>query len=223
MANLFICYYRVSTQKQGHSGLGLSAQKRLCKSFAESHGYTILNEYTETETGKGADALERRLRLASAINEARSLNCQVLVAKLDRLSRDVAFISGLMAQKVPFVVAEYGLNVDPFLLHIYAAVAEKERRLISDRTRAALDEKKRQGFKLGNTKNLQQAQRLGRINQAREARRFAHELNALLDDLRGAGIRTLSGLADALNTRGVKTRRDGRWHPSTVKNILSIV
>src|SRR4051812_14709185 len=132
-----IAYYRVSTQRQGRSGLGLEAQRTAVARFVDAEGITIAGEFTEVETGKGADALERRPQLASALATARQQRCPVLVAKLDRLSRDVAFVAGLMAQRVPFIIAELGADADPFMLHLYAALAEKERRQISERTRAA--------------------------------------------------------------------------------------
>ncbi|WP_319944200.1 recombinase family protein [Mesorhizobium sp. AR10] len=99
---------------------------------------SILHAFTEVETGKGADALDRRPQLTAALALARQARCPVVVAKLDRLSRDVAFIAGLMVQRVPFIVAELGADGDPFMLHFYAALAEKERRLIPERTKAAL-------------------------------------------------------------------------------------
>src|SRR5215213_2863202 len=133
-----IVYIRVSTARQGRSGLGLEAQQAAIQRFCETEGFEIVREHIEVETGKGADALDRRPQLAAALAEARRHRCPVLVAKLDRLSRDVAFIAGLTAQRVPFVVAELGPDADPFMLHIYAALAEKERRLISARTKAAL-------------------------------------------------------------------------------------
>src|SRR5689334_7084056 len=142
-------YYRVSTARQGASGLGLEAQREACRQFAKAHGYTVAEEFVEVETGKGADALERRPQLSAALTTARKAKCPVLVAKLDRLSRDVHFISGLMANRVPFIVAELGPEVDPFMLHIYAALFEKERRLISQRTKAALAAAKARGRKLG--------------------------------------------------------------------------
>jgi hypothetical protein len=108
------------------------------RALAEAEGVPIFASFTEVETGKGSDALERRPQLRAALEEARSRRAAVCVAKLDRLSRDVHFISGLMAQRVPFIVAELGTDTDPFLLHLYAALAEKERSLISERTRAAL-------------------------------------------------------------------------------------
>ncbi len=124
------------------------------EAVAEAEGMTLLPEHVEVETGKGSDALDRRPQLAAALAAARSAKCPVLVAKLDRLSRDVAFISGLMAQRVPFIVAELGADADPFMLHLYAALAEKERRLIAERTRAALAVKKAAGARLGNRSNL---------------------------------------------------------------------
>src|SRR5437763_10496436 len=131
-----VAYYRVSTARQGKSGLGIEAQKAAVQRFAEAEGIEVLSEHVEVETGKGADALERRPELSAALVQARKAKCPVLVAKLDRLSRDVHFISGLMAHRVPFIVAELGSDADPFMLHLYAALAEKERRLISERTRA---------------------------------------------------------------------------------------
>ncbi|SFV19259.1 recombinase family protein [Bradyrhizobium arachidis] len=127
MTKQIISYIRVSRESQGRSGLGLEAQRAANERFAAAEGYEIVAEYLEVETAKGFDALERRPQLAAALKQAKKLKCAVLVAKLDRLSRDVAFISALMAQRVPFVVAALGPNVDPFMLHIYAAIAEKER------------------------------------------------------------------------------------------------
>src|SRR6478672_1282354 len=144
-----VAYYRVSTAAQGRSGLGLEAQRAAVAAFAKAEGFEVVAEFTEVETGKGADALERRPQLKAALKAAKKLKCEVAVAKLDRLSRDVAFISGLMAQRVPFIVCALGRNVDPFMLHIYAALAEQERRMISRRTKEALAEAKAKGKKLG--------------------------------------------------------------------------
>ena len=144
-----VAYYRVSSQKQGRSGLGLEAQRKAVAAFASAEGFEIIAEYTEIETGKGADALDRRPELKAALKAAKKAKASVAVAKLDRLSRDVAFISGLMAQKVPFIVAALGRNVDSFMLHIYAALAQQEREMISRRTKEALQAAKARGVKLG--------------------------------------------------------------------------
>ena len=162
-----VAYLRVSTQRQQRSGLGIEAQRAAIERFAAAEGLTIISEYVEAETGKGADALDRRPQLAAALAAARAAKCFVLVSKLDRLSRDVAFVAGLMAQRVPFIVAELGRDADPFMLHLFAALAEKERRLISERTRAALQAKKAAGARLGNWTNLEEAGVTGRGAQAR--------------------------------------------------------
>jgi DNA invertase Pin-like site-specific DNA recombinase len=216
-----IAYYRVSTQRQGRSGLGLEAQRTAAARFAESEGITIAGEFTEVETGKGADALDRRPQLAAALATARKEKCPVLVTKLDRLSRDVAFIAGLMAQRVPFIVAELGADADPFMLHLYAALAEKERRQISERTRAALAARKERGTKLGNPRNAGDAAALGRQAQVIGAERFAATVLPIIMSLQKAGVASYRGLAAALNGRGVRTARGGRWQVSNVRNLLA--
>src|ERR1700736_4686026 len=168
-----VAYCRVSTTRQGRSGLGIEAQRAAVQRFAEAEGIEIIAEHVEVETGKGADALDRRPELAAALVRARKAKCPILVAKLDRLSRDVHFISGLMSHRVPFIVAELGADADPFMLHLYAALAEKERALISARTRAALAAKKTQDVKLGNPRNIGQAAAKGREAQHAAADQFA--------------------------------------------------
>ena len=132
------------SQRNGSSALASESKPNGPPSPAspKPRGSPIIGEYVEAETGKGADALDRRPQLAAALAAARTAKCSVVVSKLDRLSRDVAFVSGLMAQRVPFIVAELGRDADPFMLHLYAALAEKERRLISERTKAALAAKR---------------------------------------------------------------------------------
>src|SRR3954462_11018919 len=166
MTTTAIAYIRVSTSRQGKSGLGFEAQQAALAKFAEAEGYNLIQTFKEVETGKGADALERRPQLAAALKVARKNNAPIIVAKLDRLSRDVHFISGLMSHKTPFIVAELGADVDPFMLHIYAALAEKERRVISQRTRDALAAKKAQGVKLGGINARGIADRDGAVQRA---------------------------------------------------------
>jgi DNA invertase Pin-like site-specific DNA recombinase len=214
-----IAYYRVSTQRQGRSGLGIEAQKAAVQRFAEAEGIELIAEHVEVETGKGADALDRRPRLAAALDQARKSKSTILVAKLDRLSRDVHFISGLMAHRVPFIVAELGADVDPFLLHLYSAIAEKERALISQRTRAALAAKKAQGIKLGNPRAAEAAPKAHAAHRA-AADRFATNILPIVREIQSAGRTSLREIAAALNARGVRTARGGLWGSSSVRNVL---
>jgi DNA invertase Pin-like site-specific DNA recombinase len=216
-----ISYIRVSTGKQGKSGLGIEAQREAIARFAVAEGFEIAAEFVEVETGKGADALDRRPQLAAALAKARKAKAPVVVAKLCRLSRDVAFISGLMASRVPFIVAELGADADPFMLHIYAALAEKERVLIADRTRAALAQKKAHGAILGNRTNLPDAQAKGVAVNRQAADAFAANVLPIVRQIQAAGATTSRAIAAALNDRGVRTARGGAWHDSTVRNLLA--
>src|SRR5580700_3056091 len=183
MTSTAVAYYRVSTARQGKSGLGIEAQKAAIQRFAEAEGIEVVGEHVEVETGKGADALERRPELAAALAQARKAKCPVLVAKLDRLSRDVHFISGLMAHKVPFVVAELGADADPFMLHLYAALAEKERALISVRTRDALAAARARGVQLGNPR-LGDVRERGTAATKAAAVRFAANVMPVIREIR---------------------------------------
>ena len=200
-----IPYIRVSTGKQAKSGLGLEAQRAAIARFAEAERLEVMAEFIEVETGKGADALDKRPQLAAALAEAKQHKCPVAVAKLDRLSRDVHFISGLMAQKVPFVVTELGADVDPFLLHLYAALAEKERALISRRTKEALAAKKAQGKQLGNPKLLAAAAERDVL------------MEPVLKELAGLSLRAI---AAELDRRGIKSWSGKPWSAPSVKAAL---
>lgn len=218
-----IAYIRVSTQQQGRSGLGIEAQQAAIARFAEAEGYQLAGEFIEVETGKGADALDRRPQLAAALCAARKAKAPVIVAKLDRLSRDVHFISGLMAQKVSFIVAELGADADPFMLHVYAALAEKERALISERTRLALAAKKAQGALLGNRTNLADARAKAASSNQAAAAAYARNVLPIIQQVKGSGATSLHAIAAALNARGVRTARGGEWHATTVRNLLARV
>jgi DNA invertase Pin-like site-specific DNA recombinase len=219
MSKKLVAYYRVSTQKQARSGLGLEAQQAAVAAFARANGYEIVGQFSEAETGKGADALDRRPELKAALAIARKAGASVCVAKLCRLSRDVHFISGLMAHRVPFIVAELGADVDPFMLHIHAAVAEKERALIANRTRAALGAKKARGETLGNP-HIEQVAVVGRAVVMANAATRAQNILPVVEAIRATGIVTLVGIASALNSRGIATPRGGQWHASSVKNLI---
>jgi DNA invertase Pin-like site-specific DNA recombinase len=215
-----ISYLRVSTDKQGKSGLGIEAQREAVARFIAAEACEVLGEYVEVETGKGADALDRRPQLAAALAAARKTKAAVVVAKLDRLSRDVHFISGLMAQRVPFIVAELGADADPFMLHVYAALAEKERAMISDRTRAALAQKKAQGVVLGNRTNLAAASTKGADANRAAADAFAANVVPVVQQIEASGVKGHRAIAAALNARGVRTARGGEWHATTVRNLM---
>ena len=215
-----IAYLRVSTQRQHRSGLGIDAQRTVIDHFAARESLTVAAEFVEAETGKGTDALDRRPQLAAALAAAKAAKCCVVVAKLDRLSRDVAFVAGLMAQRVPFMVAELGRDADPFMLHLYAALAEKERRLIAERTKAALAAKKAGGARLGNSRNLAHAGSIGRAALINAADEFATDLNPVLRTIRANGAITLASMALELNLRGIKSARGGKWQRSSVRNLL---
>jgi DNA invertase Pin-like site-specific DNA recombinase len=214
-----ISYIRVSTTQQGRSGLGIEAQRQALAQFAKAEGFEVVREFVEVETGKGSDALDRRPQLKAALAAARKLKCRVAVAKLDRLSRDVHFISGLMAHKVPFLVAELGPDVDPFVLHLFAALAEKERTLISTRTRQALTAAKARGVVLGSPK-LHKARESAVDAIKAEADKHAANILPLIREAQKAGATTLRAIAEALNARGIATARGGLWYATSVKNML---
>ena len=196
----------------------MEAQREAIARFAERIGFALVGEETEVETVMGADALERRPKLKSALDLAKKHKCSIIVAKLDRLSRDVHFISGLMTKRVPFIVAELGPEVDPFMLHIYAAVAEKERALISQRTKAALAAAKARGVKLGNPR-LEDARAPRMRANAEEAARQAALALPVIKPLYEQGL-SLRAIARELVARGVPTARGGQWSAVQVSDIL---
>jgi DNA invertase Pin-like site-specific DNA recombinase len=212
-------YVRVSTAKQGHSGLGIEAQKEALERFAATEGFQILRVFVEVESGKGSDALDRRPQLAAALSEARRQRCYVGLAKLDRLSRDVHFISGLMVHRVPFVVAELGADVDPFILHLFAALAQKERAMISSRTKAALAAAKARGVTLGSPE-LPKARKSAVATIKALADQHATNVLPVIREIRRTGATSLHQIADALNARGITTPRGGQWYASSVRNVL---
>jgi DNA invertase Pin-like site-specific DNA recombinase len=198
MSATIIAYYRVSTEGQGRSGLGLDAQRDAVTKFAANEGMEIAGEFVEVETGKGADALEKRPQLSAALRKAKQLGAHIVVSKLDRLSRDVHFISGLMSKRVPFIVTQLGRNVDSFMLHIYAALAEKERAMISERTKVALRAAKGRGVQLGNPN-------VGKMNTEAAAARDAI-LRPILQEMWEMPYRDI---AQELTNRNIPTPRGG--------------
>jgi DNA invertase Pin-like site-specific DNA recombinase len=216
-----IGYVRVSTSAQGRSGLGLEAQRAAIARFAQAEATDVTQVYEEIETGSGADALERRPQLAAALKAARKAKAPVLVAKLDRLSRDVHFISGLMSHRVEFIVCDLGRQSDPFVLHLYAALAEKERGMISARTKAGLAAAKARGTKLGMRAKSKQAAREIRAAGAEANKVKALEQIETIRDRIESALKdgaTLRMAADLLNQRNVASPGGGSWHaPSVLK------
>src|SRR5271165_6862207 len=186
-------YCRVSTKEQGRSGLGLEAQREAINRFCTAERFNVVASFVEVESAKG-DTLDRRPKLQAALKAARKIKdldyrcAPIIVAKLDRLSRDVHFISGLMAERVPFICADLGTDTDPFLLHIYAAFAERERRMISIRTKEGLARAKARGVKLGGANA--QSQR----NQA-AARERAEALRPILLNIIGGRDMSANAIA----------------------------
>ena len=216
-----IGYLRVSTREQGHRRNGLEAQKDAIEQFARAEGCQVVQWYEEQQSGKGfLNALDRRPELAKALDHAKRLKCSVVVSKLDRLSRDVAFISGLMSRGVAFIVTELGPDVDPFILHLYAALSEKERALISQRTREGLQKVKERGVRLGNPTNLREAQIKGMESNRTNANAFAESVLPIIHTFREKGL-SLRKVVKELNERRIPTARGGCWHLKTLQNVLA--
>jgi DNA invertase Pin-like site-specific DNA recombinase len=200
-----IGYIRVSTAKQGRSGLGLEAQEEALRRFAEAEGYSFLQTFKDVESGKD----DHRPALTAALERARKDKAPIIVAKLDRLSRDVHYISGLMKHRVPFIVTELGADTDPFLLHLYAALAEKERKLISERTRAAMKAARRRGVVIGGLRSKG-------LELHAEANKRAEGLRRVFESLSGLSARKA---AEQLNADKVPTPDGGKWHATQVIRI----
>jgi DNA invertase Pin-like site-specific DNA recombinase len=208
----FIAYFRVSTDRQGRSGLGLEAQKEAVRHYLASIDGTLIAEYTEIETGKRSD----RPELQKALTTCRRQKAKLVIARLDRLSRNVSFIATMMDSGVEFVACD-NPHATRLTLHILVAVAEHEREMIAARTRAALQAAKARGVKLGRNG----IERLAPTNRAAAIERAAR-LRPTLIELMGAGVSVRQIMAE-LTSRGVSTPHGGRWHPQTVARIMKRV
>ena len=213
-----VLYRRVSSSEQGKSGLGLEAQASTIARFCEAEGFAVEGSFTDVASGKLS--LDGRPGLAAALAKAARLKCPVVVSKLDRLSRDVAFISGLMAKGVPFIVAELGADTDPFILHLYAALSEKERKLISQRTKDALAPMVGTG-KLGNKTNLEDAQAKGAAGNVAASAAFAARVMPLVGKLKDAGM-SLNAIAKQLTASNMPTMRGGQWTAKAVSRVVAV-
>lgn len=204
MEGRFVAYYRVSTQEQGRSGLGLEAQEQAVRDYLNGGAWELVGQFTEVETGKGSNALAKRPQLLAALALAKKEKARLILAKLDRLARNVHFISGLMETGVDFVAVDMP-TADRFQLHLFAALAEQEARMISQRTKAALKAAKDRGTVLG-----KHAKVLAEKHRA-EAVERALPLAETFAALRAEGL-TMRQMVAVLNERGVPSPAGGAWH-----------
>lgn len=217
-----VAYYRVSTAAQGRSGLGLEAQKEAVESLCTSRGWEITAPpFTEVESGKRAD----RPELLKALHRAKVTGATLVVAKLDRLSRNVAFLAALQDSGAKFIAADMP-EANELTVHIMAAMAQHERKAISRRTTEALQAAKARGQRLGNPNGADALRRAAKGNAASleaikaGAASRAQEMRPVIEDMQAQGITSLERLAKALNEGGFVTARGGKWYASSVKNLL---
>lgn len=213
-----IGYIRVSTDDQGKAGNGLEAQKAAIEKFAADNNYNLIEVVTEVASGKLG--LTERPVLNAAIIKSLKTKATVIVSKLDRLSRHAAFVLNLMDTKAKFIVAELGEAVDSFMLHIYAVVAQKEREMISARTKSALQALKAKGAQLGNRTNIDEARKLAAASNASKADEFAAKMRVSIERMMKAGM-SLRAIAAEFNANGTKTARGGMWTSTTVSNMVA--
>ena len=216
-----VLYFRVSTQRQGKSGLGLDAQREQCHQFLNGGQWEVIGEYVEVESGKRDD----RPQLEKALKLARVHNARLVVAKIDRLSRSVAFISKLMESGVQFVAADMP-EANQLTIHIMAAMAEHERKAISTRVKDSLKQAKLRGVKLGSPKcyltdeDRKIGSKIGAEVRTKNAVAKAWDLMEIVEDIEQFGITSLKGIARELTKRGVPTPRGKvTWYPQTVKRL----
>lgn len=211
----FVSYRRVSTADQGKSGLGLEAQQEAIARLVEARGGALLEDFEEVQTGKGSDALDRRPKLAAALKLAKAKKATLVVSRLDRLSRNLHFVSGLIDQGADLLVADMP-QADKRMLQVFAMVGEWERDAIASRISAALQAKKARGDKVGHVESLQP------LNGARaaDAAAFAAKLAPTIAALKAQGM-TQRDIVDELNGVGIKTARGGRWSLVQLQRVLS--
>lgn len=211
----FVAYVRVSTARQGESGLGLEAQQKAVADFARNGGGEIMAEFVEIETGKRAD----RPQLSEAIALCRKGGYTLLVAKLDRLARNLHFITTLQHSGVDFLACD-NPHATKFMIHILASVAEHEATMISTRTRQALEAARARGVKLGNPRPSIAKMHEG-ATEAKTA--FAARMASIVAEIRASGVQTSRGIAECLNRRGFTTRTGKQWFSASVCNLLAAI
>lgn len=215
MQGKFVAYYRVSTKRQGDSGLGLDAQRQAVLDYLNGGKWELVAEYTDVESG----ADDGRPELVRAIDHTKRCRATLVIAKLDRLSRKVSFVSSLMDSGVRFVAVD-NPSANELTINILAAVAQEERRLISQRTKAALAAAKRRGATLGNPR-LSEARTAAQEARQVGADRFASNVIPVIRQVQAAGCTSLRCIATALNARGIKTRRGTSWTAAAVSRVVA--
>lgn len=225
-ADKYVAYYRVSTARQGRSGLGLEAQRAAVLGYLGGTSGRLLGEYTEVESGKRND----RPELQAAIHRAKLSGARLIIAKMDRLSRNAAFLLALRDSGVRFVAADLP-NADETVVGIMAVIAEGERRAISERTRAALQVARKRlakdGLRLGNPNGAEALRKARKGNKAavaeivKGAGERAEEYREVLEDVRSQGISSLAGIAKELNAREIEAPRGGSWYPASVSRLIA--
>jgi DNA invertase Pin-like site-specific DNA recombinase len=222
----FVAYLRVSTDKQGRSGLGRDAQRAAVEAYLNGGPWKLVAEYVETESGKRAD----RPQLAKALKNAKAIGATVIFAKLDRLARNVDLLRSLIASDVDLVFCDLP-HVPPgatgrFMLTVMASVAELEAGLISERTKAALAAAKARGVKLGNPNGARalRGKQVGNNEAVAAVKAYAEQraenLRGIIDELRSEGVGSIRTIAAQLNARGILTPRGGAWHATSVSRLL---
>jgi DNA invertase Pin-like site-specific DNA recombinase len=217
-----VIYMRVSTERQGRSGLGLDAQRAAVEAFCASRGCEVLGEFVEVESGKRDD----RPELEAALRHAKMTGATLVIAKLDRLSRNVAFLAQLQDAGVRFVAADMP-DANELTIHIMAAMAQHERKAISARTKAALAQAKERGTRLGNPmgaeafqgRQKEGAQAAATVHRA-SAQAYAEEVRPIIDDIRAQGLTSLGQIATELDRRGIVPPRGDSWSKMTVSRII---
>jgi DNA invertase Pin-like site-specific DNA recombinase len=214
MRKRFIAYFRVSTVKQGQSGLGLEAQHESIRQLALSQGADIIAEYTEIQSGRNNE----RVELKRALEHCRKVKATLAIARLDRLARNATFLLQLRDSNVEFTAADMP-NADRFIVGILALVAERERDLISTRTKDALAAAKRRGTKLGNPNPRNASSQGIRINRA-QTEQFDANVLPIIREIQRSGVHVLRAIAGILDARGIKTRRNTKWSPEAIRLML---
>ena len=218
----FVSYLRVSTDKQGRSGLGLEAQRDAVSRYLNGGRWKLVAEYVEVESGKR----NSRPQLQAAISHAKATGAKLVIARLDRLARNLHFVSSLQERGVDFVAADMP-DANRLTIHIIAAVAEAVGRTISENTKTALAAAKARGVKLGNPNGARalKGKQVGNADAVAQikanAAQHAADLRGIVDDIRRSGITTVRGIAEELHSRGIRAPRGDTWHPTAVARLLN--